>query len=192
MKGSLYSGRSYANIIPIRSTVDNPVEQELEKLPKEVLIELVRMYSRNWITLDGLWFSGVEERFGLDEALSIDLGMWRIGSKIEAKRIKEILGLNEGGLGSVLRAINFMSWAASFGYKVEVDQNRAVWTCTYCPPQANRTGSGKGEFACQPTFEACFSNICEVIDPSVRVTCLICPPAPHPEDVWCQWEFRQG
>jgi hypothetical protein len=37
--------------------MDNPVLQELEKLPKETLIDLVKMYSRNWMTLDGLWFS---------------------------------------------------------------------------------------------------------------------------------------
>jgi hypothetical protein len=41
------------------------------------------MYSRNWLTVDGLWFSGVEEKFGLDEALELDVRMWEIGSRIE-------------------------------------------------------------------------------------------------------------
>ncbi len=169
--------------------MDNPVQQELEKLPKSALIELIKMYSRNWLTVDGLWFSGVEEKFGLDEALDLDLRMWKIGSRIEAKRIKELLDLKEGGLQSVLRAINFMSWAASFGYKVEYRENKAIWTCTHCPPQIGRIKAGKGEFACQPTFESCFGGVCEFIDPKVKVTCLICPPEPHPEDIWCQWEF---
>ena len=31
----------------------------LEELPKETLIELARMYARNWQTLDGLWFGNV-------------------------------------------------------------------------------------------------------------------------------------
>ena len=43
---------------------ENPVHAELEKLPKETLIELIKMYSRNWHTCDGLWFSGVEEQYG--------------------------------------------------------------------------------------------------------------------------------
>ena len=174
----------------MKNQIDNPVEQELEKLPKETLIELIKIYSRNWLTLDGLWFSGVEEKFGLDEALALDVRMWQIGSRIEAKRIKELLGLNEGGLGDVLRAINFMSWAASFGYRVELSKGRAIWTCTHCPPQISRVRSGKGEFACRPTFEACFGNLCEVIDQRVMVTCVVCPPDPHPEDIWCQWEFH--
>jgi hypothetical protein len=169
--------------------MDNPVQQELEKLPRETLIELIKTYSRNWLTVDGLWFSGVEERFGLDEALSLDIRMWRIGSKIETKRIKELLDIKEGGIRSVLRAINFLSWAASFGYEVEVHKNKAVWTCTHCPPQMNRINAGKGVFACRPTFEACFANVCDVIDPRVKVKCLVCPLDPHPQDIWCQWEF---
>jgi hypothetical protein len=169
--------------------MDNPVSAELEKLPKQILIELIRMYSRNWLTVDGLWFSGVEEKFGLDSALELDFRMWRIGSKIEAKRIKEILPLAGSGLESVLRVINFMGWAASFGYRVDRSKDRALWTCTYCPPQVHRKKAGLPELPCRPTFEACFANVCEVVDPSVQVTCLICPPDPHPEDVWCQWEF---
>ena len=169
--------------------MDNPVQHELERLPKSSLIELIKMYSRNWLTVDGLWFSGVEEKFGLDEALDLDLRMWKIGSRIEAKRIKELLDLKEGGLQSVLRAINFMSWAASFGHRVDYREKKAIWTCTHCPPQIGRIKAGKGEFACQPTFEACFGGLCEFIDPKVKVTCLICPPEPHPEDIWCKWEF---
>ena len=169
--------------------MDNPVQQELEKLPKSSLIELIKMYSRNWLTVDGLWFSGVEKKFGLDEALDLDVRMWEISSKIEAKRIKEFLDLKEDGLHSILRAINFMSWAASFGYKVEYRGDKATWTCTHCPPQINRIKAGMGEFPCRPTFEACFGSLCELIDPKVKATCLICPPEPHPEDIWCQWEF---
>lgn len=36
---------------------DNPVLGELERLPKETLVELIKMYSKNWHTCDGLWFS---------------------------------------------------------------------------------------------------------------------------------------
>ena len=46
--------------------MDNPVSQELERLQKDTLIELIKMYSQNWLTVDGLWFSGVEDKYGLD------------------------------------------------------------------------------------------------------------------------------
>jgi hypothetical protein len=51
---------------------EHPFQAELEGLSKETLIELIKMYSRNWHTCDGLWFSGVEERYGTDTALEID------------------------------------------------------------------------------------------------------------------------
>lgn len=121
--------------------MDNPVLQELEKLPKKTLIDLVKMYSRNWMTLDGLWFSGVEERYGLDAAMDIDTRMWQIGSMIEAKRIKELLKMGRG-LENILRAINFMSWAASFGYEYDLSTDKAVWTCRHCPPQEQRIKAG--------------------------------------------------
>jgi hypothetical protein len=169
-------------------SVENPSLRELEKLPKETLLELIKVYSRNWLTVDGLWFSGVEEIYGLDAAMALDVRMWRIGSLIEIKRIKKVLNL-KGGLSDILRGVDFMSWAPSFGYEYEIAQGRALWTCTQCPPQEHRIKAGKGEFPCRATFDACFSNVIEVIDPAVQVKCIFCPPGPHPKDAWCQWEF---
>lgn len=42
--------------------MDHPLLKRLEGLPKETLIEIIKMYSKNWITVDGLWFGGVEEK----------------------------------------------------------------------------------------------------------------------------------
>lgn len=166
------------------------VHNELRRLSRDELIDLIDIFSKNWLTLDGLWFSGVEEKYGLAAALELDVRMWRIGSRVEVKRIAERFHLTGGGVTAVLRAINLMSWAPSFGYAVEMAEDRAVWTCTDCPPQRKRQQMGREEFACRPTFEACFQNLCQIIDPRVRVACRICPPGPHPENVWCQWEFR--
>ncbi|HOP47640.1 MAG TPA: DUF6125 family protein [Desulfobacteraceae bacterium] len=118
----------------------------------------------------------MEENFGLEAAFELDIRMWKIGSRIEAKRIKELLNLGNG-LDNILRAINFMNWAAGFGYDVVRSKNRAVWTCRRCPPQEQRVRMGKGEFPCEPTFDACFNNVIQVVDPHVTVRCIFCPPA---------------
>jgi len=49
---------------------------KLEELPRETLIELARMYARNWQTLDGLWFGNVEAQYGLEAAIKLDLKNW--------------------------------------------------------------------------------------------------------------------
>ena len=43
-------------------------------IPTEKLVELC---SRSAYTLDGLWFTLVEEKFGRDTALEIDVEVWR-------------------------------------------------------------------------------------------------------------------
>ena len=169
--------------------MDNPALKEIKNLTKEALVELLQVYSRNWMTLDGLWFSGVEEKFGLDAALELDIRMWKIGSRIEAQRIKKFLKIDEGGLDNIMRVVNLMSWAPSFGYHYEVKEDTVIWTCTKCLPQEQRAKTGKEEFPCKPTFEACFYNVCRVIDPLVKVECIFCPPDPHPDDAWCQWKL---
>ena len=49
---------------------------KLEKLPKETLVELARMYAQNWQTLDGLWFRNVEAEYGLEATGKLDLKNW--------------------------------------------------------------------------------------------------------------------
>lgn len=62
----------------------------LERLPKKTLIKLIQTYARNWVTLDGLWFTGVEDRFGTDVAVELDHQMWKKQAAIETKRLIEI------------------------------------------------------------------------------------------------------
>ena len=168
--------------------MDNRVSNKNDKLTMTVLIELIKMYSRNWMTVDGLWFSGVEEKYGLEAAMELDVRMWKIGSLIEAKRIKKLLNLHEGGLEAIVKTVDFMTWAASFGYEWDILDNRAIWTCTRCVPQEQRSKMGKEEFPCKPTFDAMFNNVTKVIEPRAQVKCVFCPPGPRPEGAWCQWE----
>ena len=39
---------------------------------KEELIELIEIYSKNWLAMDGVWFQSIEKKFGMDEAMYHD------------------------------------------------------------------------------------------------------------------------
>lgn len=163
----------------------------LDELPKGTLIELARMYARNWQTLDGLWFRNVEAEYGLEAAVKLDLKNWEKQSVIEAERIREVLKLDKGGLSSVLTALSFMSWqlpSPIFGCEEESPQ-RIVFYYSRCSVQEGRRKQGKQEFPCKPMKLMLLSNVAKVVEPRAMVKCLTCPPDPHPQEFWCKWEL---
>ena len=67
----------------------------LEELSREQLVQLIELYSKNWLAMDGVWFQSVERKLGMDEAMYHDAEAWRSFTVIEAKRLKQFLGLPE-------------------------------------------------------------------------------------------------
>ena len=51
-------------------------QEILEQFTKEQLIELLAVYAKNWLALDGVWFQSIEEKFGMDEAMLHDKQAW--------------------------------------------------------------------------------------------------------------------
>ncbi|MDP6101119.1 MAG: DUF6125 family protein [Dehalococcoidia bacterium] len=164
---------------------------KLEELSNGTLIELAKMYARNWRTLDSLWFRSVEDEYGLDTAVLLDLKNWEKQAVIEAERIKEVLGLDAGGLPSVLTAISFMSWqVVSPPFRCEEEgPERVVFSYSHCPVQEGRMRQGKPEFPCRDMKLTLFSMVARVIEPRAVATCLACPPGQYSGEYWCRWEF---
>ncbi len=161
----------------------------LEDLSKETLVEMARMYARNWQSLDSLWFGCVEAEYGLDAAVKLDLENWERQSVLEAKRIMKVLGLNHGGLESVLRAVSFMSWQiASPLFEIEVESpEKVIFYYPRCPVQESRHNNAKEDFPCKTMKTMLLSKVARVVEPRAVLTCLSCPPDPHPEAYWCRW-----
>ena len=164
---------------------------DLLSLPKETLVDIITMFSKNAIAIDGLWFTDVEQKFGLDTALEIDEWVWGRYGAIEAKRIKQMIKIDEEAIAGLSQALNFQIWSPGIGdYEFpEVTENKVVFNVTSCRPQRARVRDGRGEFPCKPVGAALFKEFAKVIDPRFKMKCLLSPPDPHPEDLWCSWEF---
>lgn len=168
----------------------NPSDAVLKKLSNEELIKLIKILSKNWLTVDGLWFSGVEEKFGLDTAIELDLRMWKYYSAIEIRRLRETFNLTQKGIPGIIEVIQLMLCSLIFDYEIEeVNDHKLVFKIVHCLPQEARLRLGKDVFACQPTYDSAFENLISVVDPRVKFKCLFCPPEPRPEGYWCGWEF---
>ena len=164
---------------------------DLMDIPKDTLVDLLKMYSKNSMTIDGLWFINVEEKYGLDTAFEIDTIVWDRYGVTEAKRIKRLLNITEGGIPAIAKALNFQIWVPGMEYEFqEITEKRAVFNVTDCTVQKARIRDKKGEFQCKPVAVAMFKKFAETIDPTLKMNCLFCPPDKHPEDVWCSWEFQ--
>lgn len=164
---------------------------DIMDIPKETLVDLLKMYSKNSMTIDGLWFINVEEKNGLDTALEIDKLVWDKYAVIEAKRIKNVLNITEKGIPAFVKAFNFQIWAPGMEYGFpEVTENKAIFHVTDCTIQKARIKDKRPEFRCKPIGLSLFTHFAEVIDPDIKISCLFCPPDKHPKNIWCSWEFR--
>ena len=45
-------------------------QEVLERFSKEQLMELIGIYAKNWLAMDGVWFQSVEQKYGMDEAMA--------------------------------------------------------------------------------------------------------------------------
>ena len=85
--------------------------QKLMEMPRERLVELMFMHIRSLWAVDGLYFLGIEERFGTEGATTIDRLVWEVMGKIEARRIRETLDIKGDDIPSLMQALEATSWA---------------------------------------------------------------------------------
>jgi hypothetical protein len=162
---------------------------EYASLPGEKLVE---MCSRSAYTLDGLWFTLVEEKFGLEKALEIDIEVWRRLSIAQARRVLKYFHITEEHpVHKLMKVIQLDPLLYVFQPTVvELTEKRAVLRMANCPPQKARIRDGRGEFPCKPVGINMLNAYIEVIDPRIKLTHVICPPDVHPGHFWCEWQFE--
>lgn len=171
-----------------------PTKEDIEmlnKLPKEKLYELFFQQIKNLWRVDGLYFLGIEERFGTDAATFVDADCWRVMGKLEARELKAFLGVKEPTLSALIETLKHTSWALyQTGKEAEVSEEKAVFRVTDCRTQKTRIEKGLKEFPCKQVRFDYLKSFAETFNPKVKVTCRVCPPGKHTEKCWCEWEFR--
>jgi len=166
--------------------------KEIKDFSKEELFKFLQDAAKNWIAHDGLWFRAVEDKFGFETALELDKKAWETFTVIEAKRILKRLGLKPGGgIPALIQALKFRLYAHINTQEVlEQEKNRCVFRMNTCRVQEARQRQGLADFPCKSVGIIEYSGFAKTIDPRIKTRCLVCPPDPHPPDVWCAWEFE--
>ncbi len=170
-----------------------PTKQDLEilgKMPREKLLELFFLQVKNLWRVDGLYFLGIEEKLGTERATEIDSNCWKIMGKIEARELKEKLATKESDIPTLLQILGKTSWAL---YQIEKESfasaKRGTFHVKSCRTQEARLRKGLPEFPCKKVRFGYLQSFTKEFNPHIKVICRMCPPDPHPDNKWCQWDF---
>jgi hypothetical protein len=100
-------------------------------MEQKIISEYLR---RSYFALDGLWFMMIEDKFSFDKAMEIDVDVWRVLPKIQARKVKELLNLKGNGLADFTQAIKVKMEAEEYDYAVkELDADHIQITISKCP-----------------------------------------------------------
>jgi len=164
----------------------------LAQYSKEQLMDLLDIYAKNWLAMDGVWFQSVERRFGMEEALYHDGEAWKRFTVIEARRIKDFLQLPPApGLEGLAQALRLRFYANLNRDKLEWEEDGAlVYTMVDCRVQRARQGKGMPFHPCKPVAILEYQGFAQTIDPRITCECLSCYPEATDPACCCKWRFR--
>jgi len=162
----------------------------LEGRTKAELIDLIGIYAKNWLALDGLWFQSVERKLGMDEAMFHDEEAWRSFAAIEARRLKAFLNLPErAGLEGLARALELRFYSNLNAYEIVREADRLVFRNIECRVQSARARKNMPFHPCKSVGVIDYTEFSKAIDDRIRCRCISCYPDVTDESVSCSWEF---
>jgi len=158
------------------------------------LLDYFFLQIRNLWRVDGLYFLGIEKKFGTEAASEIDAGVWETMAGIEAKSLQKMFSVGENSeIATIMDLLQKSSWALDQPFKtITVSKEKAVLGIDRCRTQETRLSKGLDEFPCKKVRSGYLEKFAKTLNPKVKVNCIVCPPDKHPKDKWCKWEFVLG
>lgn len=160
---------------------------------KDVLVELLKLYSRLFLAIDGFWYLAVRQRTGDDEALACDMWAWEKEVRYEMRRLAKLLRIEGSDVTTLMKALQMTPWFQNVTYRIQTaGRSRALLTITDCPvlEALEREGEGREKTICRVMDTLVFKKYAEFFNPDIEVRHLKLPPRESQQDICCQWEFR--
>ena len=164
--------------------------ERLHALTKEELIGLIEIYSKNWLAMDGVWFQSIERKYGMEEAMFHDGEAWKRFTVMEAKRIKEFLGLpDRAGLEGLAKALSLRFYANLNRDEIRIQGNTLTYRTLTCRVQQARERKGMEFHPCKPVGVIEYAGFVKVIDDRIVCKALSCYPEVTDSSCCCSWQF---
>ena len=164
--------------------------ERLKEYTKDQLIDLIEMYCKNWLAMDGVWFQSVESKFGMDEAMFHDEEIWKRFTVIEAQKIKKFLDLPEqAGLEGLKAALQLRLYSNINDDEIIIEGNTLTYRTIDCRVQSARTRKGMPLHPCKPVGLVEYAGFAKTIDSRFECECVSCFPDLTDESCACSWKF---
>ena len=165
---------------------------QLERLSKEELLELVRLYSKLFLAVDAFWYLAVREKVDEDTATACDIWVWEKYTPYELKRLMSLRNIKGSDLESFATVLGFSPWFANLEYSLTREsENRLTFTVLECPTleALKREGSGRENVICRQVDPKLFQIMIQCFNPRGKVIPIELPPETNGKSICCRWQF---
>jgi len=162
----------------------------LKELSKEQLIEFIGMTTKNFWTLQNNWIVNVEKDYGNEVTMKYDGLVWGRLMEATAWRLKKFFNL-----GDDIKAVHeYFKYAVFQNYCDMVfpviTDKKITRRVVNCPMQLARLKRGAPEIPCKWALEKTYPRLAKAINPKMKVTRVMAPPDPHPDNIWCEVDIE--
>lgn len=162
----------------------------LDNLTREQLVELIEIYCKNWLAMDGVWFQSVENKYGMAEAMEHDCNIWRIFTKLEAQKLKRFLNLPpRAGLEGLKRALELRLYTNINRDEIIIEGNTLIYRTLDCRVQNARRQKGLEFHPCKAVGLIEYGGFAREIDDRITCEVLSCYPDITDDSCNCAWKF---
>ena len=130
---------------------------------------------RSYFVVDGLWFVKTETQHGFEEAMEQDEAVWKVMSKVQARKAREMLGITGGSLDDLARAFQLKLSAEGYDFEVESSDIEVRLNVRVCPWYEVLKSSGRTHIAQIIAERICareFSGWASEFSPSIEFQIL--------------------
>lgn len=165
--------------------------EKIDDLSKEELLELSKIYAKNWLAHDGLWFQSIEEKYGMEMAIDMDREAWRRFTMIEARRLIDFLELGKNsGIAGLKKALSFRLYSSLNEDEIVVEEdNVLIYRVKSCRVQHARRKKGLTDFPCKSVGIIEYSLFANAIDERFETEVISCHPDITDAAYNCIWKF---
>ncbi len=169
-----------------------------EIFSKEALIKLLKVFSRNLLHIDALWFKRVTKEVSFDAALSWSTDIWDKQCQYDMKDVMKALNITGNDVETFFKTLQMVPGfpLVLMGYEMDLKtKNHGFLTIHRCPTvdlyeKQGNTGEEILDRVCHELEVPAFKALTLPVNPEIEMTCLKLPPREGKNDICCQWEFK--